>query len=58
MYEDLKRIAADAGISAFGAAEIEDLRAHFDALSPDQTDGLRFGISVGAMVSDTASAPL
>jgi epoxyqueuosine reductase QueG len=52
MYEELRKIAVSSGASAFGAAHIEDLREHFDALPPDQTEGLSFGISIGARVSD------
>lgn len=52
MYDELKEIALSSGASAFGAAEIDDLRPHFDALSSEQTDGLSCGISIGVRVSD------
>jgi len=51
MYETLKDIATQAGATAFGVGVIEDLRVHFDALPPDQTEGLTHGISLGMRVS-------
>jgi hypothetical protein len=51
MYEDLKAIAFSSGATAFGVAQIEDLRPHFDALPLDQTEGLSFGITIGSRVS-------
>jgi epoxyqueuosine reductase QueG len=52
MYDELKGIAFSSGASAFGAGQIEDLREHFDALPLEQTEGLSYGISIGARVSD------
>lgn len=52
MYDELKRIAVSSGASLFGAGNIEDLRTHFDALPLEQTDGLSYGVSIGARVSD------
>jgi hypothetical protein len=40
MYEELKKVAAASGISAFGVGSVDDLREHFEALSPEQTEGL------------------
>ncbi len=51
MHEDLKAIAFSAGATAFGVAGIDDLRPHFDALPMDQTEGLAYGISIGARLS-------
>jgi len=51
MYEELKSIAHSSGATAFGVAQIEDLRPHFDALPMDQTEGLSIGISIGSRVS-------
>ena len=51
MYEELKAIASSSGATAFGVAQIEDLRPHFDALPLDQTEGLSFGITIGSRVS-------
>lgn len=51
MYNELKEIAVSSGLTAFGVGYIEDLRSHFDALPLDQTEGLLYGISIGARVS-------
>ncbi len=51
MYEKLEAIAHTSGVPAFGVAQTEDLRPHYDALPPDQTEGLVYGISIGAPVS-------
>ena len=51
MYSELKSIADSSGATAFGAANIEDLKPHFDALPMDQTEGLDYGIAIGARVS-------
>ena len=53
MYDELKGIALSEGISAFGAGRTDDLRIHFDALSPDYTEGLLYGISIAVRVSDS-----
>lgn len=53
MYDELKGIALSEGISVFGAGRIDDLRIHFDALSPDYTEGLLYGISIAVRVSDS-----
>ncbi len=53
MYDELKGIALLQGISAFGAGRTDDLRIHFDALSPDYTEGLLYGISIAVRVSDS-----
>ena len=53
MYSELKEIAVSSGLTAFGVGYIEDLRSHFDALPLDQTEGLLYGISIGARVSST-----
>ncbi|MBI4680027.1 MAG: 4Fe-4S binding protein, partial [Nitrospirae bacterium] len=52
MKDELKNLALSEGISAFGAGDIEDLRQHFDALPPEQTEGLSYGISLAVQVSD------
>jgi len=52
MYNELKRIAVTSGASAFGVGDIDDLRVYFDALSPEQTDGLKYGVSIGVRVSE------
>jgi epoxyqueuosine reductase QueG len=52
LYSKLKQTASLSSISAFGAAHIDDLRSHFDALPPEQTEGLSYGISLGVRVSD------
>ena len=52
-YDKLKELALSEGISVFGAGYIEDLRPHFDALLPEQTEGLSYGISLGVRVSDS-----
>ena len=52
-HDKLKELAFSQGISAFGAAYIDDLRTHFDALPLEQTEGLSFGISIGVRVSDS-----
>jgi epoxyqueuosine reductase QueG len=51
MYKELKEIAVSSGLTAFGVGNIEDLRAHFYALPSDQTEGMSYGISIGARVS-------
>ncbi len=51
MYDVLKEITVSSGATAFGTGHIEDVRSHFDALPPDQTEGLSYGISIGARVS-------
>jgi epoxyqueuosine reductase QueG len=51
MYEELKEIAASAGVTAFGAAQIEDLAPHYNALPSDQVEGLNYGITIGARIS-------
>jgi epoxyqueuosine reductase QueG len=51
MYKELKDIAISSGLTACGVGYIEDLRPHFDALPSDQTEGLSYGISIGARVS-------
>ena len=53
MHEELKAIAHSSGTSAFGIGQVEDLRTHYDALPLDQTEGLSYGISIGARVSAT-----
>ena len=52
-YDKLKELTLSNGISAFGAGRIDDLRIHFDALSPDYTEGLLYGISIAVRVSDS-----
>lgn len=51
MYDELRSIALSSGAVAFGIAETEDLRSHYDALPMDQTEGLVYGITIGAPVS-------
>jgi len=51
MYDKLKAIAVSGGATAFGTGMVEDLRVHFDALPPDQTEGMSYGIVIGARVS-------
>jgi epoxyqueuosine reductase len=51
MYDELRSIARASGAPAFGVAETEDLRSHYDALPMDQTEGLSYGITIGAPVS-------
>jgi epoxyqueuosine reductase QueG len=51
-YAKLKDIAISSGISAFGTGYIDDLRAHFNALPLEQTEGLTYGISIGVRVSE------
>jgi epoxyqueuosine reductase QueG len=53
LYNKLREIAFSSGLSAFGIGNIEDLRTIFDALPLEQTDGLSYGISIGARVSDS-----
>ncbi len=53
MHDELKGIALSSGASVFGVGYIEDLRPHFDALPLEQTEGLSYGISIGARVSDS-----
>ncbi len=52
MYEELKAAAVSSGATVFGVGSIDDLLKCFDALPPEQTDGLSQGISIGARVSD------
>ncbi|MEK6528604.1 MAG: hypothetical protein AABZ36_06975 [Nitrospirota bacterium] len=52
-YDKLKKLALSSGISAFGSGYIDDLKTHFDALPLEQTDGLSYGISIAARVSDS-----
>lgn len=52
MYQKLKDLALSSGASAFGVGTIDDLRHHFDALPLEQTEGLKFGISIAVRVSD------
>ena len=51
MKDELRSIARSSGATAFGVAEAEDLRSHYDALPIDQTEGLSYGITIGAPVS-------
>ena len=51
MYAELQSIAYSSGATAFGTAHIEELKPHFDALPADQTEGLDYGIAIGARVS-------
>lgn len=51
MYEELRSIAHSSGAPAFGVAETEDLRPHYNALPMDQTEGLSYGITIGSPVS-------
>jgi epoxyqueuosine reductase QueG len=51
MKNDLRKIASDNGVTAFGCAAVDDLREHFHALPLDQTEGLSYGITIGARVS-------
>jgi epoxyqueuosine reductase QueG len=51
MHDELKGIALSSGASVFGVGYIEDLRPHFDALPLEHTEGLSYGISIGARVS-------
>lgn len=53
LYNKLKKLALSSGISAFGSGYIDDLKTHFDALPLEQTDGLSYGISIAARVSDS-----
>lgn len=53
MYSELKEMAFTSGASAFGVGDIDDLRGHFDALPLEQTEGLRYGISIAVRVSDS-----
>lgn len=53
LYNKLKELALSSGISAFGIGYIDDLKTHFDALPLEQTDGLSYGISIAARVSDS-----
>jgi len=52
-YDKFKQLAFSQGISAFGSGYIDDLKTHFDALLLEQTDGMSFGISIAARVSDS-----
>ncbi|MBI4654478.1 MAG: epoxyqueuosine reductase [Nitrospirae bacterium] len=52
-YNKLKELAFSEGVSAFGVSYIDDLRAHFEALPLDQTEGLSYGISIGVRVSES-----
>jgi len=51
MYDQLKAITLASGPSAFGVAQVEDLKEHYHALPLDQTEGLSYGITIGAPVS-------
>ena len=51
MYDKLKEIALYENVTAFGVAPVDDLRQHYDALPLDQTEGLVYGISIGARIS-------
>jgi len=51
MYKELKEITVSSGLTAFGVGNIEDLKVYFDALPSDQTEGMSYGISIGARVS-------
>jgi len=51
MYNELKDIAVSSCLTAFGVGPVGDLRPHYDALPSDQTEGLSYGISLGARVS-------
>lgn len=53
MYEELRKVAATSGVSAFGVGSIDDLREHFEALPPEQTEGLTLGVSIAVRVSDS-----
>lgn len=50
-YDELRSIAHASGATAFGTADITDLKSHFDALPPDQTEDLSTGIAIGTRVS-------
>jgi epoxyqueuosine reductase QueG len=52
VYSELKELALSSGASVFGVAEIDDLRCHFEALPLEQTEGLKYGISIAVRVSD------
>jgi epoxyqueuosine reductase QueG len=52
VYDELKELALSSGASAFGVAEIDDLRSKFEALPLEQTEGLKYGISIAVRVSD------
>ncbi|MBI4825174.1 MAG: epoxyqueuosine reductase [Nitrospirae bacterium] len=52
MYNRLKEIAFASGASAFGVGDIDELRQHFEAIPLEQTEGLRYGISIAVRVSD------
>ena len=51
MYDKLMDIAISQGTTAFGVGQAEDLRPHYHALPLDQTEGLNYGITIGARVS-------
>lgn len=51
MYDELRSLAYSSGATAFGTADITDLKPHFHALPSDQTENLSFGIAIGARVS-------
>jgi len=53
MRDELQEIIVSSGITTFGFGYIDDLRAHFDALPVEQTEGLSYGISIGVRVSDS-----
>ena len=42
MYDKLKEIANKSSILAFGVADAEDLKKHYDALPMDQTKNLHY----------------
>jgi epoxyqueuosine reductase QueG len=52
MYDELKSLALSSGASAFGVGDIDDLRGNFEALPLEQTEGLKYGISIAVRVSD------
>ena len=49
-YEWLKALAFDQGAKLFGVAEIEPLKKYF-LLSPAELAGLKFGVSIGVVLS-------
>ncbi len=53
MYDELKEVALSSGITLFRVGYIDDLRAYFDALPLEQTQGLSYGVSLGVRVSDS-----
>ena len=51
MKDRLREMAHSEGATAFGVAPAEDLREHYHALPMDQTEGLNYGIAIGARIS-------